>query len=196
MSEKLWSTENNKLKELFQYLDNTTEQATGSDLQRLRNALNKLGWFLNVPDEEFTKDRTKDETLMKLFHDLSDWTSNDTENKNFNNRESSMIKFFKLFYKEENTGNWTKEEEGTQSIIDIDAFEECLELFEKPDKKPEEAKNNILKENLKKLKKQFEEEKKEEEDQKSAEKIWEAIQENYPPEPPANPTPNILNKEN
>ena len=174
ISEKLWSTENNDLKELFQYLDNTTEQATGSDLQRLRNALNKLDWFLSVPDEEFTKDRTTDKKLLKLFHDLSDWRSNDTENKNYNERENSMTKFFRLFYKKENTGNWTKGEEGTQWTIDIDAFEECLELFEKPDKKLEDAKSNIIKENLPNL---------------EAEELWETIQKNYPPEPKANPNP-------
>lgn len=174
ISEKLWSAENNDLKQLFQYLDNTTEQATGSDLQRLRNALNKLDWFLSVPDEEFTKDRTTDKKLLKLFHDLSDWTSNDTENKNYNERENSMTKFFRLFYKKENTGNWTKGEEGTQWTIDIDAFEECLELFEKPDKKLEDAKSNIIKENLPNL---------------EAEELWETIQKNYPPEPKANPNP-------
>ena len=182
ISEKLWSAENNDLKQLFQYLDNTTEQATGSDLQRLRNALNKLDWFLNVPDEEFTKDRTTDKTLIKLFKDLSEGTDNDSNDKNINERENSIINFFKLCYKKENSNNSTTGEWETLGMIDIDAFEECLELFEKPDKKPEEAKSNILKENRKIKNEELK-------NQEAITGVEKELDDAYPPKEEENPDP-------
>jgi hypothetical protein len=67
-------------------------------------------------------------------------------------------------------------------MIDIDAFEECLELFEKPDKKPEEAKSNILKENRKIKNEELK-------NQEAITGVEKELDDAYPPKEEENPNP-------
>ena len=105
------------IRKVLLLVDNTTEKSTSSDLVEFKWALKKLEWLLWKPVEEINKitDPVLRENLLNLKHGK--------EQENYENWETSIINFFKLFER--------RDPNDPEFKINIDDFSSFIDQWSK-----------------------------------------------------------------
>ena len=105
------------IRKVLLLVDNTTEKSTSSELVEFKWALKKLEWLLWKPVEEINKitDPVLRENLLNLKHGK--------EQENYENWETSIINFFKLFER--------RDPNDPEFKINIDDFSSFIDQWSK-----------------------------------------------------------------